>query len=340
MSLIPSESAAFPDLVGQHHGYLPPNVRRPSWRRRQQQQPASHATPPALPKSAEVNGAAKSPEAEQLVPLEVVTPLSDQVGPREAAPVHNDIVEQLEPLTPLEDWEAAPAHNEPVEQVVIPNSAPAAAETLEPLEPLEHPDGAPVHNETVEQVVLPASAPAAAEALEPLEPLADTNSRPAECEACEQGDPHKSTLPDTSRSPRVAMPIPPQRSSAQMRSKIQDQEVTAPTRAKRPRTPARGLAIAHPPPPHTDKPTSTWASRFPVLNLPRRRLLKLLRFILCETIAVGVLMLAMGFGFSPRIENDPLSLFLKVLAVTAAIAAIAVPIIFYGLPDELSRGDR
>lgn len=310
MSLIPSESASFPDLVGQQHGYLPPNLRRPSSRRRQQQTTADSITP-ALPQSAETNGAPPRSEIE-------IFPLEDQVRPREDAPVCNQTMEQ----------------------VVISASAPEALEPLESLEVLTLVEdqvgsrkGAHVCDQTVEQLLLPISAPARAEAPEPLEPRDGTNNRPVEGEARERRNPSKDAPADTSRSPRVALPIPPQRSPAQMRAKIQAQDVAAPTPAIRGRTPVRGLAMAHPTPLVTERPTSMWSSRFPMLNLPRRRLLKLVRFIVCETIAVGVLTLAMAFGFSHQIDNG-LSLFLKILAAAAAIAAIAVPVIFYGLPDE------
>ena len=108
----------------------------------------------------------------------------------------------------------------------------------------------------------------------------------------------------------------------------------------RPRTPARGLAIAHPPPLVSEKPTSRWSSRFPLLNLPRRRLVRLVRFIACEVIAVGVLIAGMAFGFSHRTTDDPLSLFLKILAVVAAVAAVIVPVLFFGLPEEFPRSER
>jgi hypothetical protein len=279
MSLIPSESASFPDLVGQHHGYLPPN-RRPSPRRRQQQLTAQPTAPP-LRKPAEADGSVVRSEVD-LAPLEVLTPLADEGGSREEAPLSNQTVEQP----------------------VIAPSVPAGAEALERLEPFER-----------------------------LERLESTNNKPAKGEARERHDPPKDAPADTSRSPRVALPIPPQRSPAQMRAKIQAQDVAAPTPARRPRTPVRGLAIAHPAPMVAEKPPSTWASRFPVLNLPRHRLIKLMRFILCETTAVGVLMSAMAFGFSHQIDNWP-SLFLKILAAAAAVAAIAVPILCYGLPDD------
>jgi len=54
MSLIPSESASFPDLVGQRHGYLPPNVRH---RSRRAHKEATRPIPPTLSNSLEENRA-------------------------------------------------------------------------------------------------------------------------------------------------------------------------------------------------------------------------------------------------------------------------------------------
>ena len=55
---------------------------------------------------------------------------------------------------------------------------------------------------------------------------------------------------------------------------------------------------------------------------------------------VGVLILGMAFGFSHRTTDDPLSLFLKILAVVAAVAAVVVPVLFFGLPEEFRRSER
>jgi len=226
MSLIPSESASFPDLVGQRHGYLPPNARRPSLRRNQKEAAVA----------------------------------STSAGPEENRPVRESQTELGRPSV----------SNEPAEPVATPKNSP----------------------------------------------------------------------PENSRLLRPALPIPPQRSVSQMRAKIQAPEVVSPPPGTRPRTPVRGLAIAHPPPIVAEKPANQLSSRFPLLNLPRRRLVRLVRFIACEVIAVGVLILGMAFGFSQRSADDPLSLFLKILAGVAAVAAIIVPVIFYGLAEEFPRRER
>ena len=73
-------------------------------------------------------------------------------------------------------------------------------------------------------------------------------------------------------------------------------------------------------------------------KLPRHRLFKLLRFIGCEAIALGVLIFIMAFELKDRSGDDSAALLLKILAGISVFAAVAVPVIFYGLPAR-SRSD-
>jgi hypothetical protein len=225
MSLIPSESAHFPDLIGQRHGYRNPNARRPSLKRSQSKAPASPASP-AVPKRPEEDGDGLKSQHE----------VSPTAGPP------SETAEQLE---------------------LVPQNAPT----------------------------------------------------------------------ETVRPPHTPLPIPPRRSVALMRSKIQTQEVATPRPATRPRTPIRGLVVAHPTPVIREKPPSQ-----PSLRLRSR--VKLVCFIACEIIAIGILILAMKFGFSHRSSNDSMSLFLKTLEIAAAVGAAIIPVVFYGLPAMLPRGER
>jgi hypothetical protein len=224
MSLIPSESAHFPDLIGQRHGYRNPNARRPSLKRSQSKAPASPASP-AVPEKPEDNG--------------------DTLKPQDGV-----------------------------------SSTSGASKTAEPVESV------------------PQNAPA-----------------------------------ETARPPHTSLPIPAQRSLALMRSKVQAQEIATPRPATRPRTPIRGLVVAHPTPVIRQKPPSP-----PSLRLRDRA--KLVCFMACEIIAIGVLILAMTFGFSHRSSDDSVSLFLQILAIAAAVGAAIVPVIFFGLPAMLSRSER
>jgi hypothetical protein len=251
---MPSESASFPDLVGQHHGYLPLHLGRPSSRQHQ-----------------------KRSTAQLLAPVPVTSADENRAAPRSA----NRTVQSPVSTAPTQhvEREEDTLRNRAVRQVVIPTSPSAATSTLTRGE-----SRARLGGETT-------------------------------------------TGADNSRSPRVALPIPPQRSPTEMRAKIQAQDVARPRPTMRPRTPARGLTIAHQPPIGTEKPTSTSSCNVPMRTVPRGRVVNLRDSMFCETIAVGVLMLSMGLGFSHQLEDSPLSSLLKVVAVAAAIAAMTVPAI-------------
>jgi hypothetical protein len=270
--LMPSESASFPDLVGRHHGYLPPHLGRRSWRRHQKRSTAQLPTP-ALATSADENRAALRSD--------------NGMGQSPVSTASTQHVES-EKDTP---------RNRAVRQLVIPTSRSASAEALRPL-------GA-------------------------------TTGTLGGGESRERAGGKKTAGADNSRSPRVALPVP-QRSPTQMGPQIQAQDVARPTQTMRPRTPARGLAIARQPLILTEKAASTSSSRLAMRTVPRRRLVNLRDFMLCETIAVGVLVLSMVFGFSQQFEDSPLSSLLKVVAVAAAIAAMTVPVIFLWLGRRMA----
>jgi hypothetical protein len=293
MSLIPSESASFPDLVGQVHGYRHPNARRPSLRQKATRSPSS----PPQPTNADNDRVVLEPVA----PLVCPEPLENPEDNRGALEI---------PAPP----NSPPPSTNPANDSVV----------LEPLTPLDSPESAenPEDNR------------AAVQSENEPRRTADSNPPEEQTIAPEKGPPEQLQLF------RTALPTLPQRSVAQMRSKIEPQETAPPVRAKRPRTPVRGLTINRPAPFVVEKPAHPLSARFPLLNLPRHRLVKLIRFIVCETLAVGILVLAMMFGFAHQFANDPLSLVLKVLAVVAAVAAILVPVIFYGLPAIFPRSQR
>jgi hypothetical protein len=270
---MPSESASFPDLVGWHHGYLPPHLGRPS-RRRHQKRSTAQLFAPVLATSAEQNRAVLRSNNER------------GQSPVSTASKHQVEREQDTP-----------------------------------------------HNRVAGQLVIPTSRSAAAEALRPLEAATGTL---AAGEIRERPGGEKTTGADYSRSPRVALPVLPQRSPTEMRARIQAQDVARPRPTMRPRTPVRGMTIARQPPVGTEKPSSTSSRNVPMRTVPRHRLVNQRDFMFCETIAVGVLMLSMGLGFSQQLEDSPLSSLLKVVAVAAAIAAMIVPVILLWLGRRIA----
>ncbi len=154
MSLIPSESASFPDLVGQRHGYLPPNVRHRSRRSHKEATRPSH---PTLSNSLEENRAVAQSDTE--------------IGQPSVS---------IEPLERIDTLKEPAAHGPRAEQFELPTNAPAE---LEPLEEVVALTNAPADGESPERLKLP-----------------------------------KTKVSEPSHSIRAALPIPPQRSSAQMRA--------------------------------------------------------------------------------------------------------------------------
>jgi hypothetical protein len=270
---MPSESASFPDLVGWHHGYLPPHLGRLSTRRHQKQSNADLFAP-VLATSAEQNRAA---------------PQSDN-GPGRS-PVSTASKHQVE-------REQDTPHNRVVRQPVIPTRRSAAAEDLSALE-------------------------------------AATGTLAAG-ERRERPEGKKTSGAYASLSLLVTLPVLPQRSPTEMRAKIQAQDVARPRPTMGPRTPARGMTIAHQFFIGTEKRTRISSGNVRMRTVPRHRLVNLRDFVLCERIAVGVLMLSMGLGFSQQLEDSPLSSLLKVVAVAAAIAAMTVAAIWLWLGQRIA----
>jgi hypothetical protein len=342
MSLVPSESASFPDLVGQVHGYRHPNARRPSLRRKATRLPSSQPSPNNPENELESLGPAESsgtPEG----PKDDCEEVKTFASPSPPPPPENTEADrvELESLAPFESSEPPESleDNRGVFEIPAPPSFPPPPENaqpdrvdLEPLPPLDSPEPRenPDDNRGAIETAIPPAAP----------PPKPGMNRAEGAFQLELPLPFISRNVENSYLVRAPLPVPRQRSVAQMRSKIQPQEAAPSVPANRPRTPVRGLTINRPAPIVVEKPAHPLSARFPLLNLPRHRLVKLVRFIVCETLAVGVLVLAMLFGFVHQLANDPLALVLKVLAVVAAVAAIMVPVIFYGLPKISPRSQR
>src|SRR5437763_509714 len=107
MSLIPSESASFPDLVGHEHGFRHPKARRASLRRKQRK-----VVPPKA--QAQANRAEQSPieGADELQPLSS-NESEEQISPSEVSPDLDvqTAEDDLQPLSLEETEEQLSASN-------------------------------------------------------------------------------------------------------------------------------------------------------------------------------------------------------------------------------------
>lgn len=73
------------------------------------------------------------------------------------------------------------------------------------------------------------------------------------------------------------------------------------------------------------------------LLLRRRRILG---FIIAETSAVGLLLLAGSFAVLVRWTDSTLALSINILTIAAAAAVAIIPIAFFAIAPILPRGDR
>lgn len=62
----------------------------------------------------------------------------------------------------------------------------------------------------------------------------------------------------------------------------------------------------------------------------RRRRVRMLRFIACETVAIGIMVASVIAGLSTRFATETLTPLFRMLPITAAAAATIIPILFYG----------
>jgi hypothetical protein len=66
----------------------------------------------------------------------------------------------------------------------------------------------------------------------------------------------------------------------------------------------------------------------------------MLRFIVSEAIAIGVMVASALAGISARFAAESLNPILRILPVSAAVIAVILPIIFFGDPKRRNRARR
>ncbi len=67
---------------------------------------------------------------------------------------------------------------------------------------------------------------------------------------------------------------------------------------------------------------------------------RLVRCLMYEAAAILVLLGAVLVGLAHRAPDDPLNLLTRILAIGAAIVAAVIPVLFYGLPERFPRDPR
>jgi len=76
------------------------------------------------------------------------------------------------------------------------------------------------------------------------------------------------------------------------------------------------------------------------VGLLRRRRSKLIRFIIAQASAIGVLLLSGTFALSLRLADPALALSMNIVTIAAAVAVAMIPIIFFAIAPVLPRGER
>ncbi len=113
---------------------------------------------------------------------------------------------------------------------------------------------------------------------------------------------------------------------------------------------ARDVHVAWPPAEQTElsfhQPEDTWDESPipPRAGWPSRLKggwqSRFVRFLTCECVAIFVLVASALIGMRHRLPDDPLNFFTRVLTIASAVVAVVIPVLFYGLPERLPRGDR
>jgi hypothetical protein len=86
---------------------------------------------------------------------------------------------------------------------------------------------------------------------------------------------------------------------------------------------------------------ASWIDSSGELNqISRRRRIKLVRFIIFESVALVALLFSAKLGMSHPFPGDPLRPWFIILTILAAVTVGGIPIIFYGLPPSLPHDRR
>ena len=72
----------------------------------------------------------------------------------------------------------------------------------------------------------------------------------------------------------------------------------------------------------------------------RRRKAKMRRFVVCESIAVGILLPLAILGLAHRPESPALVWIMNIATITSAVAAALIPIFFFAFAPTLPEIER
>ena len=310
MSLIPSESASFPDLLGRGLGAS----KKSKWRISDE-----ISLPPAAPPPPKVKPVVKPAAKAQPQPKTEKTP-----------PVSEPLVKPKAEIPPAE---VPPA----------PKPAPAPV-TLPPAMEVAEPVHAPIPIVRIPRSI--ANRAGEGKGVDPEPEVTKTTHRLRPAIPSQPAiPPPRTPLAKPRLRPRPT--LHPRYESEAVSAESMDSAATAPQpRAAIPASPApaseKPAASLHFTPAGSDDEAEEFG--FPeaaaASPIQRRRRARLLRFALCELFALMALAGAVTLGLAHRLPEDPVSLMAKIATILSAIAVAVIPIVFYGLPETLPRSNR
>ena len=108
-----------------------------------------------------------------------------------------------------------------------------------------------------------------------------------------------------------------------------------------PDSPARNVVLFRESPGPVRFPTAVVADPTkPALGRTNRRRARLRRFVLLESVVLLLLALSATAGLSDRFANESLTAFFKTVTISLAVAAVVIPVAFYGRPKSDLRARR
>lgn len=306
MSLFPSESYSFPDLS---EGAKPK-------RRKRGVSPEPSAEPEDVPtasSSAPVeNATSPAPIVEEEAPLSESPPAASPVQPpapirRAAIPRHLARRIRMRPVAPNEQVESPPAPVKPV----MP-AAPAAA-------------AAPVRPERPPKRVIPVM---------PVMPVVPDELAQNDSDYIEpEPEPIKAQAPV--KPPVPPAPARPIRPPKRVLPLMPVMPVVPDELAESGSTYIESEPEPIDEPPEFDVPDYAFMGMGEDRSGKKRRRNKLIRFIIFEALAFGLLLVSAKLVVNEQFSESSLALLYKVLMFTAAVTVVIIPVVFYALPPTL-----
>jgi hypothetical protein len=88
------------------------------------------------------------------------------------------------------------------------------------------------------------------------------------------------------------------------------------------------------------EPSPKVSQEDPAALIRHRRRVRMARFIVCEAVAIAVMVFSALAGISARFAAENFTPVFRVLPVSAAVVAVVLPIIFFGDPKRRNRPRR